>query len=148
MTAVLISALPAVANSPVDFVGREMRTFLIKQGSLSEVAGASTVSVWTPDDKTREAIVKRIRGCSPAVAIIRGEACARVSITFHVQERKDEGPMFGHPRFNADADIQVRGYSCDTTTQLSWYDEGTSSRQLIDRFGRAVCQVLPPANAK
>jgi hypothetical protein len=148
--ALLLLLISTIAIGPLDLFGREMRVFVVKKGSRSEVAGATTLSVWTADEKTRNAIVKRIRRCYPTVAIIRGDACARASITFHVQDQNTEGITFAsRPRLSADADIQVRGYSCDTTTELGWYDQGKTRREVVDRFATAVCQLLqPPEGAK
>jgi hypothetical protein len=140
--ALALVAATAVAH---DRYGRESRAFLVKEGSLDQACEPSTLSVWADDPEDRDSILAIVHCELPSVVVIAGDACARVSVSFFVQDEGQDGyAVKEHGRFSIDGHVHVQGYSCDTTTALDWFDEGDSRQSLTDRFATALCSLLAP----
>jgi hypothetical protein len=136
--------LVAGCVATVDPFGRKLRTFVMTQGRPAELKGASTVGVWASDSADRTTIVREIRRRLPAVAVIEGDACARADVQYFVQDQNQArgGSGLSSVRFVLDAHVHAQGYSCDTTTALTWYDQANSGQKMAKRFAAAFCQLL------
>ena len=137
----------------LDTFGRERAAFLVGKGSASELVNATTVSVWTSEPTDRAIILGEIRRRLPDVALVEGDSCARADIQYFVQEElaPEVSSLAAHAQLGSlaktgrlllNAHVHAQGYSCETTTALTWFDQSKSRRKMAKRFAISLCRLI------